>query len=66
MLAVPNRALWFVTAGALAFLALALYVPALNDVFLFAELGPGHFGLAVAVGIASIIWFEGLKAGSRL
>ena len=62
----PNRALWYVTLGALAFLALALYVPALNDVFRFAELGPGHFGLAVAVGGASILWFEALKAGSRL
>jgi Ca2+-transporting ATPase len=65
-LAVPNRALWFVTGGALAFLALALNVPALNDVFLFAELGPGHFALAVAIGVVSILWFEGLKAGSRL
>ena len=65
-LAVPNKALWFVTGGALAFLALALNVPALNEVFLFAKLGPGHFGLAVAVGIVSILWFEALKAGSRL
>jgi len=65
-LAVPNRALWFVTGGALAFLILSLNVPALNRVFRFAELGAGHFGLAVALGIASILWFEGLKAGSRL
>jgi len=64
-LAVPNRALWLVTFGALAFLALVLNVTALKDVFQFSELGAGHFAMAVAIGIASILWFEAVKAGSR-
>lgn len=58
---VANRALWFVTAGAVAFLVLALSVPALRDLFRFEALTPANAALAVALGVGNILWFEILK-----
>jgi len=60
-LARPNRMLWWMTVGTLAALALALYVPPAAAVFRFAPLGAGDLGLALAVGIAGILWSEGWK-----
>jgi len=57
----PNAALWWVIGGALAFLALVLYVPVLRHLFRFAPLNPRDLVICVAAGGASIIWFEGLK-----
>jgi len=58
----PNAALWWVSGGALLFLALVLYVPALRDLFRFAPLNPGDLLICAAAGTVSIIWFEGFKA----
>ena len=58
---VANRALWLVTAGALAFLVLALAVPALRQLFRFAPLTPAKAVGAVVLGLGSILWFEILK-----
>jgi Ca2+-transporting ATPase len=57
----PNRMLWWMTAGTLAALAAALYVPPLADVFRFAPLAPGPLALAAGAGIAGIVWYEGYK-----
>jgi Ca2+-transporting ATPase len=60
-----NRALWWVTGGAAAFLACALYVPALREVFRFSLLSAWDVLLCVGVGLASIGWFELLKVAGR-
>jgi len=57
----PNKALWFVLGGTVVFLALVLYVPALMNLFKFARLSAVDVVIAVAAGIFSILWFEGLK-----
>jgi len=66
-LARPNPTLWWMTIAAIAALALALYVPPAAAVFRFAPLGAGDLGLALAAGIAGILWIEGWKlyAGMR-
>jgi P-type Ca2+ transporter type 2C len=60
-----NRALWAVALGALAFLALVVYVPALAELFRFAPLAADEVGIAVAAGAASVGWFEIYKAAQR-
>jgi len=58
---VPNRSLWYVLGGALAFLALALYVPFLRGLFKFSTLHPTDLLICVAGAVASIAWFEAFK-----
>ena len=65
MFRTPNAALVKVVAGALFFLALALYVPFLRDVFMFGSLGLMDVSVCVAAGIVSILWFEALKLFNR-
>lgn len=57
----PNTALWWVVGGALGFLALVLYVPALRNLFRFAYLHPIDLTVCLIAGGLSILWFEGLK-----
>ncbi len=57
----PNKALWWVVAGALAFLAIVLYVPGLRTLFRFSFLHPIDLLISLAAGVFSIIWFEALK-----
>lgn len=57
----PNPALWWVLAGAIAFLGLVLYVPFLRHLFRFSTLHPLDLAIALAGGVISIIWFEWLK-----
>lgn len=57
----PNPALWWVVGGALAFLAAAIYVPFLRELFGFAYLHFIDIAICFMAGIASIIWFEALK-----
>ena len=61
MLREPNTALWFVLAGASGFLGLVLYVPFLQDMFHFSGLSPLDLLICLAVGVVSILWFEGFK-----
>jgi P-type Ca2+ transporter type 2C len=61
----PNRALWWVAGGAAAFLGCALYVPALREVFRFSLLGAADVAMCLAVGGASVLWFEALKVLNR-
>ncbi len=58
---VPNRSLWYVVVGALAFLALALYVPFLRGLFKFSTLHPTDLLICVLGGVVSIGWFEVYK-----
>ena len=60
-----NPALWWVTGGAIAFLALVLSVPFLRGLFHFARLHTVDLALCFAAGVVSILWFEGLKAYRR-
>jgi len=56
-----NRALWYVSGGAVVFLAGALYIPALQGVFLFAPLSVAATIASVAVGLGSLVLFEASK-----
>jgi Ca2+-transporting ATPase len=57
----PNAALWWVLAGALLFLAAALYFPFLRDLFHFSTLHFMDLVICLAAGVISILWFEGFK-----
>jgi Ca2+-transporting ATPase len=57
----PNAALWWVIGGALVFLGAVLYIPFLRDLFGFAFLHFIDLAICFMAGIASILWFEGLK-----
>ncbi len=57
----PNPAVWWVSGGALAFLALALFVPFLRGLFSFAPLHAGEVGLILATGVVSLLAAESVK-----
>ena len=57
----PNAALWWIVAGALIVLGLALYVPVLRDLFGFAVLHPNDLALCLIAGALGVAWFEFLK-----
>lgn len=59
---VPNRTLWWVVAAALGLLGLVLYVPWLARLFLFDALPMDWLAGAAGLGLASVLWFESLKA----
>jgi Ca2+-transporting ATPase len=58
----PNRALWYVLGGAVVFLGLVLYVPALRQLFRFGVLHPLDLVICLVAGVVSVAWFEGFKA----
>jgi Ca2+-transporting ATPase len=58
---IPNKALWWVTGGALFFLVLVLMVPALRDVFQFAPLHRWEMALLTLSGLSSILFAESIK-----
>ena len=58
----PNKALWWVLGGAVLFLGLVLYVPALRQLFRFGVLHAVDILICLAAGVVSVAWFEGLKA----
>jgi Ca2+-transporting ATPase len=57
----PNRALLWVFAGALVFLGLVLYVPALQQIFHFGTLSAVDIAISFGAAVLSIAWFEVLK-----
>jgi P-type Ca2+ transporter type 2C len=57
----PNPALWWVTSGALALLALIVFTPVLNSLFSFSKLHADDVALCVLVGIATFALFEVFK-----
>ncbi|MEI8349003.1 MAG: cation-translocating P-type ATPase [Candidatus Omnitrophota bacterium] len=56
-----NKALWWVILGALVALAMAIYIPALRNLFHFSVLSAQEILITFIGGITSLIWFEGLK-----
>jgi Ca2+-transporting ATPase len=54
----PNRAFWWVVAGAIGFLAMVLYIPYLREVFRFAALRPYDLAICLVAGALSVLWFE--------
>jgi len=57
-----NPALGWIAAGTLAFLAAALYVPALRTMFRFGVLHAGDLAICVAAAGVGTAWFELRKA----
>ncbi|TFG82261.1 MAG: cation-translocating P-type ATPase, partial [Spirochaetales bacterium] len=57
----PNKALWIVTGAALGFLALALFIPALNGVFGFSPLHLWEVGLCVCTAVIVVLINEFAK-----
>jgi P-type Ca2+ transporter type 2C len=54
----PNKALWWVVGGAIAFLVSVLYVPYLREVFRFAALPPAELTICLGAGLLSVVWFD--------
>jgi Ca2+-transporting ATPase len=54
----PNPALWWVLGGTLAALAAAIYLPPVAGLFRFSPLTPGDALVAIAAGVAGVLWFE--------
>jgi P-type Ca2+ transporter type 2C len=61
----PNPALWWVICGALAVLAVVLYVPFARDLFRFSRLHNLDLVICSVAGVFSILWFEALKIFGR-
>jgi P-type Ca2+ transporter type 2C len=57
----PNSILWVVVGLAMALLLSALYVPWAVGVLRFAPLPAHELAAAVALGLLSVVWFEGIK-----
>ena len=60
-LGTPNKALWWIIAGAVAFLGAVLYIPGLRSLFQFGRLHWDDLLICLGSGILSIAWFEILK-----
>jgi P-type Ca2+ transporter type 2C len=61
----PNPALWWVIGGAIAVLAIVLYVPFARDLFRFSQLHKVDLVICSVAGVFSILWFEALKIFGR-
>lgn len=61
MLRVRNPALWWVTGGALAFLALVLSVPGARVMFRFSPVHADDAAMCVLAGVIPVVLFEALK-----
>ena len=62
----PNVTLWVVIVLALALLIAALYVPWAVGVLRFAALPAHELAAACALGLLSVLWFEGVKWARRV
>jgi len=60
-LRVPNPAVWGVIAGAGAFLAAILTIPALQGLFSFAPLHGNDLAISLIAGAGCLLWLEILK-----
>ena len=58
---IPNRALAYVTAGAVLFLALVIYNPFFQRLFHFDWMHSKDIIISISAGILSIVWFELVK-----
>lgn len=53
-----NKPFKFISLGATAFLALAIFTPFLQGLFKFEALGVKEVGVCLVLGLVSIVWFE--------
>jgi Ca2+-transporting ATPase len=58
---IPNKALWWVTGGAVFFLMLVLTIPFLRNLFKFAPLNNWEIVLIAFTGLASVLIAESVK-----
>jgi Ca2+-transporting ATPase len=65
MLGSPNKPLWAITAGAILFLAIVLYVPSLRILFQFSVLHADDLLICSALALLSVTWIELLKLRNR-
>ncbi|MCW5898990.1 MAG: cation-translocating P-type ATPase [Flavobacteriales bacterium] len=61
----PNALLRGILAGTVVMLLALLYVPLFRDFFHLASPGIGLLALASGVGLASVLWYEGVKGWKR-
>jgi Ca2+-transporting ATPase len=57
----PNPAVWWITGGAMALLALIHATPFLRDLFSFSPLHWPELAICVVAANLSVVWFEALK-----
>jgi P-type Ca2+ transporter type 2C len=57
----PNPALWWVSSGAMAILALVVFLPVLNKLFSFSKLHGDDVALCALIGVATFALFEIFK-----
>jgi P-type Ca2+ transporter type 2C len=60
-----NAALWAITAGAVSFLALVLYIPGARDLFQFSTLHVDDLAVCIFLVLISVTWFEAAKVFAR-
>jgi Ca2+-transporting ATPase len=60
-LSIPNKALWWVSGGAIFFLTLVLVIPFLRDLFQFAPMHRWEIVLIAGAGLVSILISESVK-----
>ncbi len=61
----PNRSLWWVSGATVLALIAVLYVPVLRGLFHFSILHAIDLAICLCAAVASIVWFEALKAWKR-
>jgi Ca2+-transporting ATPase len=61
MVRVRNPALWWVTGGASAFLALVLSIPSARELFRFSPVHPDDLAICVVAGLIPVLLFELVK-----
>ena len=61
----PNKPLWAITAGALLFLAVVLYVPSARALFQFSVLHVNDLAVCAALAMLSVTWIEVMKLRRR-
>jgi P-type Ca2+ transporter type 2C len=65
ILRVPNRALWLVVLITLLLLGVALYLPMVSRLFVFAPPPPGYLLIVAGLGVFCVAWATLLKHGWR-
>jgi Ca2+-transporting ATPase len=61
LLGARNVALWGISAGALGFLALVLYLPWARNLFQFSTLHLNDIAVCILLAMVSVTWFEARK-----
>jgi Ca2+-transporting ATPase len=62
---VPNRLLWFMLSLTVGLLFIAIYIPAVRDIFSFYKISGREIAFCFLVAIPGVLWVEGLKLYRR-